>query len=296
MLFLCLVAFSIHADFNALKPISKNIVLEPYTKMVVELVPDFGTRFNFPFILDEGDNIIPYSFYSTNPVFKALHKPGHSFFLLEINPPEEGGELPLNLGNIFITAGGYHISMIVKSTTDVRKNVSDYVFSLSERDSEDLIQTSVKKRSAALERSFKEKEAGLEQRANELALKKIAMLSMQEPDNSNIKEDVTLELPQGQEITVYMSDMSTYGKKFHVIHYEVTNDTAEVLRILDVSLFTIDKNDIKTKISSVNHIKERIIIDKTEEGWVVSDSILITEGANLMLAVLTSEGEIDVKW
>lgn len=292
---LCLF-LPVHADVPAVKPSAKQIILKPFTTLNVNLVPDMGTRFIFPFVLDQTDDVVPFTLVSTNPAFRTTRDEGRNFFVLEIDPPQGGGALPTNLGNVFVTAGGYNLSIVVQSTSDIRKQVSDYIFTLSDKAREDLIQTAIQKRSLALENAFKEKEASLNERADKLALKKIAILSMLAADNSNIKEETTLELPQGQAITVYMSDMTTYGKKFHVIHYEVTNETAEDLRILEVSLFTVDKNNIKSKINSVNKIRARIEVNETEEGWVSTDSRSVSEGSRLMLAVLTSSGEVDVRW
>jgi len=293
---LLVLSFNLYAGSPKIKPQSKKIILESFTTLNVNLVPDMGTRFIFPFVLDQTDDVVPYTFVSTNPAFKTTREKGRNFFVLEIDPPNEGGAMATNLGNVFVTAGGYNLSIVVKSTIDLREHVSDYIFKLSDKAREDLIQTAIKKRSLSLEAQFKEKEAGLDKRADRMALEKIATLSMLAPDENNIKEETTLELSQGQEITVYMSDMSTYGKKFHVIHYEVTNETGEHLRILDVSLFTIDKNDMKSKINSVNKIRERIEINETEEGWISTESVQVTQGEKLMLAVLTSAGEVDVKW
>jgi len=297
-LLLCGMISIVQADTNnyPIVPKINHIKLIPFTTLNIELIPDLGTRFVFPFVLDESDDLIPFTIDLTNPMFKTTRHPGRNFFTIEIDPPEEGGAVGQHLGNLFISAGGYNLTIVLSATNDLRRHVSDYVFDLTAEAREDLIQEAIKKRTRSLESAYKEKQAALAGKADKIALNKIGQLAMNGSDKSSIKEEVSLDLPTGEQVTVYLRRMLTFGKRIHVFEYEVTNDTAEVLRVTDALLFSVDKNGLTQKIQSGNLIKPRIDIDETIQGAVTTDSNLVNSGANLKLVVATSQGDVEVIW
>jgi len=268
----------------------------PMTTLIVALVDVFGTRFVFPFVCDEGDAVVPFSLDVTNPLFVHKRHDGRNFFTIEVDPPKEGGAVPMFLGKLFVSAGGYNLSIVLSTTTVLREHVSDYLFELTEEASEDLIQQAIKKRTRGLEEAYKEKRASLDREAEIIALRKVGMLAMGSPDVKAIKEESQLDLPTGERVLVYLSEMMTFGNKFHVLAYEVTNDTADILRVTDVGLFAADKGGVLQKLTVSNSIMPRIEVGETVRGVVATDSLSINDGARIKLSLVTSQGNVDVSW
>ena len=46
------------------------------------MVPDLGTRFSFPFILDEQDSYVPFTLNITNPAFVNGREKGRNYFVI----------------------------------------------------------------------------------------------------------------------------------------------------------------------------------------------------------------------
>lgn len=296
VLLLWLMTAAAQAETYPIQPKIKHIELNAFTTFNIELIPDLGTRFVFPFVLDESDDLIPFTLDVTNPMFKTTRHPGRNFFTVEIDPPAEGGAVPNYLSNMFISAGGYNLTIVLTATNDLKKHVSDYVFDLTPGAREDLIQEAIKKRTRTLEASYKDKQTELIGRAESIALNKMGQLALGGSDKKSIKEEVMLDLPTGERVTFYLKKMLTFGDKFHIFQYEITNETVDVLRVTDVSLFAMDKNGMTQKIQSGNLIKPRIDIDETIGGAVSTDAIQIRRGANLKMVVATSQGNLEVLW
>ncbi len=294
--FLCLFVSSVQADSAPIQPTIKNVKLEPFTTLNVALVPDLGTRFVFPFVLDEGDDIVPFTLDVTNPLFIPKRHNGRNFFTIEVDPPEDGGGVPMYLSNLFVSVGGYHLSIVLSTTTDLRKHVSDYVFELSDAAREDLIQQAIKKRTSGLEESYKKKQLELDRKADEIALRKIGLLAMHKPSTRKIKEEAMLELPTGERVELYLDEVLVYDKKFYVFRYEITNDTADVLRVSDAALFIKSDSGVYQKITGANSIIPRIEVGETARGFFASDSVLLKRDVNIKFSAVTSQGNVEAVW
>ena len=285
------------AETLLIKPVIKRVKLETYTTFNVQLVPDLGTRFIFPFVLDETDDLVPFTLDITNPLFISTRHEGRNSFTIEVDPPKEGGAIPTYLGNLFVTAAGYNLSIVLSTTTDLRQHTSDYIFELSAQAREDLIQQAVSKRTQSLEQAYQDKSAQLDQRAAELALRQVGMLALSDPDSDSIKEESVLELATGEQVTLYLSQVMTYGKRFKLFQYEVTNDTADDLRITDAAILAVDQNGITQKLVGANSIIPRIESGKTVKGVITTDSPLINnDQVSIRLSVVTSAGVVEVNW
>ncbi|HFE37502.1 MAG TPA: hypothetical protein ENK06_03650, partial [Gammaproteobacteria bacterium] len=101
-------------------PKIKRIELQAFTQFTLDMVPDLGTRFIFPFVLDEESDNIPFTLKMTNPVFTHQRVPGRNFFVVELPPMSQPNTTnpvsPVYLGNLFINAGGYNITVLLRSS------------------------------------------------------------------------------------------------------------------------------------------------------------------------------------
>ncbi|MCP5007563.1 MAG: hypothetical protein GY941_27055, partial [Planctomycetes bacterium] len=128
LMFLLIPNIAFSAGNLKVVPKLKKVELKQFTQLNVQLVADLGTRFIFPFILDEADDLVPFTLDITNPLFISTRHTGRNSFTVEVDPPAEGGQLPTYLGNMFITAAGYNISVVLSTTNSLKNHVSDYQF------------------------------------------------------------------------------------------------------------------------------------------------------------------------
>ncbi len=298
MLFLLVFfASQSHAAGYLIKPKIQPIELKPYTTFNVQLAPDLGTRFTFPFVLDKQDDYVPFTLDGTNPIFKTTRHDGRNFFTVEIDPPEEGGKIPTYLGNLFVTVGGYNLTIVLSSTNKLKDHISDYVFKLSSEAREDIIQEAIMKRTEKLEADYKEKLAALNRKTSVVSLEQVGALALTSPSSENIKEEKTLRLKTGEEVNVYVSEVITYGNRFHIFKYYVKNDTANDLLVSDGAILTIDSTGIIQKLTSSNTINSRIKPGKEADGVLVTESPSIENtDLSIRISVLTSAGLVEVDW
>jgi len=280
---------------QALAPKIKHVTLEDFTTLEIALVPDLGTRFVFPFVLDEQDKYVPFTLTLTNPIFETKRLPGRNTFVVTAPPPPEGGAMPTYVANLFVSVAGHHLSVTLTTTNDLSKHVSDIVFDLTESAREDLIQQAVAQRIQSIEKQYQDKEAALDQKAEALMLRRLGQLAMSGPVRTRIREEQTVESSRGDRYILYMKDVESYGN-VHLIHYEITNDGREPLRVSDAALFMMDDGGGERKLVSANTILPRIDPDEAGKGVIVTQSDQLLEGRHIKLAVLTDNGPLEVVW
>jgi len=292
-----IISFSVvfQANSNELKPRIKTVVLKPFTVFTLPIVPDLGTRFVFPFVLDEDAGEIPFTLNITNKVFETTRENGRNSFVVKVRDSVEGGQQAKYLGQMFINVAGYNVTVTLSTTYNLKKQYSDVVFKLSKKKREDLIRQVVNKRVAAMEASIQAKEKVIDQKIEGQALLMIGKLLLKGSKNEGIKEESSITNKSGEKIKLYLNESNSYGA-FHVFLYEVTNLTSKTLNIKDTLLFTESKGGRKQKIISANNIKSRIGSDETAKGMIVTNNPLALSADHLRLSVLSSEGEMSVLW
>lgn len=280
---------------QALAPKVEHVTLEAFTTLEIALVPDLGTRFVFPFVLDEQDQFVPFTLTLTNPVFETKRLPGRNTFVVTAPPPPEGGATPTYVANLFISVAGHHLSVMLTTTNDLSRHVSDIVFDLTDTAREDLIQQAVAQRTQAIEKEYQDKEAVLEKKAEAMMLRNLGQLAMRGPTRTRIREEHTVESDSGDRLILYMKEVESYGD-YHLFHYEITNDGREPLRIDDAALFLIEANGGERRLVSANTILPRIDPDESGRGVIVTQSDRLLDGRHIKLAVLTDSGPLEVTW
>ena len=66
MRMILLFALLVLSTASSAKPIHKDVELKQLTTLVLNFYPGMGTRFTFPFLLDNDDNYVPYTNDNTN--------------------------------------------------------------------------------------------------------------------------------------------------------------------------------------------------------------------------------------
>ena len=205
-----LFVLSTLSTVSTAKPIHKDIELKQLTTLVLNFYPGMGTRFTFPFLLDNDDNYVPYTNDNTNStVFIPIKRQkGRNFFVITV-PPEHVLD-DRDIGNMFITVAGYQISVEMHSTKKRSDHVTDVRFLMGEKAREDLIQHVIAQRSKALEQSYKDKFDQLDVMTEQRALAKVGMLALTEPTETRIKEEAVLELKNGDETVLFVDMVFDY--------------------------------------------------------------------------------------
>lgn len=279
------------------KPIHMDVELKQLTTLVLNFYPGMGTRFTFPFLLDNDDNYVPYTNDNTNSgVFIPLKRQkGRNFFVITV--PPEHVLTDRDIGNMFITVAGYQISVEMRSTKKRSAHVTDVRFLMGEKAREDLIQHAIAQRAKALEQSYKDKFDQLDVITEQRALAKVGMLALTTPDETRIKEEAVLELKNGDE-TVLFVDMVLDYPGYSIYKFDIENDSsANHVVILDAKLFLIDENSgKKIPLDTAKQIPKRVEPRGMATGVLVVDKNTVDDNKQLMLEVLTDGGSIQAVW
>ncbi len=279
------------------KPVHMDIELKQLTTLVLNFYPGMGTRFTFPFLLDNDDNYVPYTNDNTNSgVFIPLKRQkGRNFFVITVPPKHVSTDK--DIGNMFITVAGYQISVEMHSTKRRSDHVSDVRFLMGEKAREDLIQHAIAQRSKALEQSYKDKFDQLEAMTEQRALAKVGMLALTDPTETRIKEEAVLELKSGDE-TVLFVDMVLDYPEYSIYKFDIENDSsANHVAIQDAKLFLIDDNSgKKIPLDTAKQIPKRVEPRGMATGVLVIDKNTVDDNKRLMLEVLTDGGSVQAVW
>ena len=279
----------------ALEPVIKHVTLKEFTQLTIEIVPDLGTRFVFPFVLDEQDAFVPFTLNITNPVFSAAREPGRNAFVVTSPPPSAGGTVPTYIGNLFVSVAGYQISATVKTTNDLSRHVSDIVFDLNDEAREHLIQQTVERRIQGIKDDYARKEAALSEQAEVMALKRIGELALDTPTTRRIHEEQVSKLHNGDEVRLYLKDVKSYDS-FHLFRYEIMNDSSERMRIGDAALYLVNEDQTEQRTVAANMLSGRIEPGETINGVIATDDAHVFAANHIKLKIETDQGDLEVRW
>ena len=274
-------------------PRSKSVELHKRTFLTVFVVPDLGTRFSFPFILDEQDAYVPFTLNITNPSFVNTREKGRNYFVITAPARAEG----TMLGNVFVSVAGYEISIELRTTNDLNKQYSDIVFNLTNEAREELIQQSIAQRTAALERDYKKRFEELDAAAEQKAIARVGRLAITKPETKGIKEESRLKLPNGDSVVLYVDQVVKYDP-YSIYLFNVEADSgSKGLTILDAKLFSIDA--VTKQVIPIDAAKD--VPARVQPGQSIQGAITVLDTAinpnNLMrLQVVTDKGIVEAKW
>lgn len=277
-------------------PKNRNVVLAKHTTITVEIVPDLGTRFIFPFVLDEQDEYVPFTLNITNPKFVSKREPGRNSFVVTI-PPQEGGRAPQYYGNLFVTVAGYAITVELRSTTDLTKHYSDVTFELGNAERENLIQKGIAQRTKALEAEYKKKFDDLEKLADLKAMSRVGVIAQKSPSTKRIKEEQKLTLKNGDNITLFVDRALTY-EPYTIFTFQIDSDSnTQGVTILDAKLFGLDPDTKQPRpIESGKDVPPRIPPRESVNGVLTTLDTSLNPKEILKLVVLTDKGEVSAQW
>ncbi len=288
---LCALLFTINTAYA--EPRSKSIELHKRTPLTVYVVPDLGTRFSFPFILDEQDSYVPFTLNITNPAFINAREKGRNYFVITAPVRSEG----TMLGNVFVSVAGYEISIELRTTNDLSKHYSDIVFSLTDEAREELIQQSVVQRTAALELEYKKKFEELDAAAEQKAIARVGRLAIKKPATKGIKEESRLKLPNGDAVILYVDQVVNY-EQYSIYLFNIEADSGNKgLTILDAKLFSVDPDMKQLRpIESAKDVPTRVQPNQSVQGAITVLDTSLNPNNLLRLQVVTDKGIVEAQW
>ena len=273
-------------------PRVQKVTLHEHTSLTVYLMQNLGSRFIFPFILDEQDSYVPYTSQITNPAFAYQRDPGRNSFVVSM----PSGNIN-QVGNMFVTVAGYTITIELRTTNDPTKIYSDYEFVLTNEQRENLIQKGIQQRTQALEAEYKKKFADLDKLADQKAIARVGVLAMSEPTHTSIKEENKLALANGDKLSLYVREGVTFGG-YTTFAFEVsTNSDSQGARILDAKLFSVNSDTkLARPIETANELPQRLQPNDVVKGYMTTLDNTLNPKELLKLQVLTDKGMLEVTW
>ena len=274
-----------------------HITLRKHTLLTLTIPYDQGVRFTFPFVLDERDDYVPFTLNITNPVFTSAREPGRNFFVISPRAPQNAPRGAEYIGDAFITAAGYEITIELRAVPHGAAPYTDVVFALDGKAREDLIQHAIAQRTQALEAQYRRKFAGLDQLADEKALARIGHLALSRPDHTRIKQEQDLRLPNGDTLSLYVDEALTYGP-YTIFVFDVSTDSnTQHVEILDAKLFSIDHSTAQIRPVDVGEdVPRRVNPDDEVKGTLTALTADLDPRNVLKLELLTDRGTVTAQW
>ncbi|MHB8454000.1 MAG: hypothetical protein ACYDDO_04725 [Acidiferrobacterales bacterium] len=276
-------------------PSQRHVILRKYTTLTADIVPGLGTRFIFPFVLDEQDRYVPFTLDITNPtVFVSHRDPGRNSFVVTT---------PVNLrraryyGNLYVTVAGYEISVELRTTTDRARDASDIIFDLGRKARADLIQQAVARHMRALDADYQRKVAELDKRIDEQAIARIGTLALHSPEHHRIEEEARLKLANGNRVVLYVDESLTFGA-YTVFTFDVHSGShAQGISVTDARVFEIEPgSSAPTPIEAADMLPARIPPGGDGQGTVTVVGATLNPANLLRLDVLTDQGKLEAQW
>lgn len=286
-------ATAVHAD-----PRQKVVTLSPHTAFTLDIDQDGGgTRFSFPFVLDEQDDNVPFTLDITNPAFTSKRLEGRNSFVVTLPIPANGASLNHARSSLFITVAGYEISVELRATREQAKAYSDVVFELLGDARETLIQNAIAQRAAVLEKDYQSKRATIETLADQRALAKIGKLAMSNTVTKRIKEEGQVTAANGT-VVLFVDKTVSYGP-YSILLFDIDNhDRNQVVTVQDAKLFSIDtRTNTSQPIEGGAELPQTVLPRSVGHGAVtVMTDQLLTGTRSLQLQVATDKGTVQAQW
>ena len=289
--------FSINTHANSeFKP----VVLEKFTKLKLKVYPLLGTQLTFPFLLDDPSLTPTLKIKNTSPnAFEvptdskdiaALYSNQNTITIVgKLDEKNQGFE---HRGNLFITVGGYHISIDLVTTFNHKEHYSNIVFKLKSDDQDYLINEFVKTKTESLEKEYREKIASSGSLDN--GKSSIAKISRKKTKTTKFKELKDLEI-NGDRLEVYIDKVVSYGDVYHALLFELDNKSNKDFDLTRIEVHSVD-NDQEISLMGAMECPEKIKADKTIKCSYVSDKDLMVKAPKLRMGVYTNRGKGEVSW
>jgi hypothetical protein len=283
----------------------EEVMLREQTLLTPDVVPDLGTRFIFPFFLDEIGRDASFNLQMTNAaVFKCDIRDEHGQVNIDalqgrnsfvVTMPAQANSSAQYLGYLFVSLGGYNLTVLLRTTNNLAVHRSNIVFKLDPKEREHLLDELVNRRLAVAKQALDAQAADLNEKAQELAMREIGHLAMQDPKSHWIREKKQFTTEAGSQFSLLLDEVRTYGP-FHLFVFEVENQGGQTLTIKDAGLVIKGKKNLPdSPVPTAQTLPKDVAAGKSARGVVVTrtDAVMTDKVA---LQVLVDNGTYQVVW
>ena len=277
------------------KPTSKRVPLEEFTRLTLDIVPDYGTQLVFPFVLD-GALEPKLAINNTNKVgFSADHKEGQNTILVTAKSPKAGGQAPDYRGLLFVTVGGYRVAIELRTTSRVSKNLAEVIFDLSSGKRDYLITEAVKRRTAQLDQDYQARVASLDDRVEAKALNLVADLAFSKPGTVRVKTAADVTLQDNLPVEVYVDEWKLYSS-FVILVFELKNRSANQITLNTASIISRADDGESRVTNGALKCNKPLKADSKIRCSLTTRNRSIVDAEQLTLEVNTDRGAIHLTW
>lgn len=278
----------------------KHVELTENTRIDLDVLPDLGVRLIFPFKLSDAALDPPFFYKITNnQVFKVPNSKeleDQNSLIVSVAPPS--GIKPGNASNyistLYLSAGGYNVTINMRLTLNAKRHTSDLVFDISPKERKHLIDRVVSQRLKHIEADYQKKLADLNQRAKSHALKYLHIVTQQPKIEMYRQEKMTI-LPQGERLDLYVEMLRQYSDGFYVMTYEVINKSPRDMLLHRHTLQGIS-NGQRKPIQGHVHCGKRVPADEEIPCAFITQDATIVWAEELEFTVTSDRGEASIIW
>jgi len=301
---LLIVCLSCGQAFAAsVTPKKRTVELKEFTQIVVDIVPDLGVNIVFPFILDSDKHQPPYIQRLTNDnVFSVTKQEDirrQNYTSVSVNRPEGGGQVFTQntyIGNLFLSVDGYHISITLKTTTNLKKHFTDIILVPSDKDRKYLIEKEVAHIRKAQNEEHERRLQELDAKAMSMALSKVGSVLVEKPQKINIKEEIEGVISTKETMMMFFDKFYVYNN-YTILVYEIQNGSSKdiVVNRTEVSSSDKERTNVQTVISA-STCDRKIKSGETVFCAITTENNIIAKSDLLNISLLTNFGKVDASF
>ncbi len=285
-------------------PMFQDVELKEFTSMEVDLMPDAGTQLIFPFMLDNPDLTPEVKITLTNKDgFAAPTSEGEmKGFLVGQNTITIMGKLSKGavgggvfLGTLFVTIGGYHITLSLRTTYDSTKHVTNYVFRMDEEERNFMIENAVKNRLKDLEGTYRKKLDALDSGGGKSTLTALTKISPLKAKTKRIKTRLVYKI-NGAKIETDVSHFTRYGSRYGTLSFTIRNMSDVSFDIGGISFYGSDKDGTEMLIDGEYDCDRPLDPDSSTSCVFATRDTEFMDYKTLKLVLTTGQGTGEVEW
>lgn len=285
-----------------LTPQFKRVDLKENTTLSLSILPDAGTQLIFPFELDNPDlrpnlkirltNANGFTVPNSTEEIKVLLK-GQNTITIEGKANQDAPD-SIYLGNLFITIGGYNLSIGLKTTFLTTEHVSNIIFDIDGSTREHMIESAVRRKTETLDKLYREKMAKLDSAAKEMSLSHVSIMAKKTPTKENYKDEGRIKI-DNKSITIFADKLVQYGNEYFILMFDIENKTSSDFTINSLNIYSKDGEN-EGIIKGAFACNPRLNADTTLNCTFSSLSSRLKDAKRLKLQVSTDRGSGEFIW
>ena len=199
-----------------------------------------------------------------------------------------------HLGNLFISIGGYNISIGLRTTDRLQEHVSNIIFDVDGKTRNHMIEAAVKRKTETLAREYNKKVSELDKRAKELSLKHVAIMATSTPYITKFKESGRIVIGE-KSLEFYADKVANFGNEYYVLLFDIENKTNDDYTINGLTLTSIDRDNTNL-IKGVFNCPSRLNADTLLHCSFATQDNSIKSSKRMTIKVNTDRGAGDFTW